>query len=162
MNSQLLSSSFSCPQPDSVTFLSSVPVSHSCLYVRVACRGGSQFLPRSKERFMNCVASKAGFDCSLNCQQLSSSFGPGSIHTTILAFFLGEALFFDSAFLFFSGDFFFFSFSFCFGLPSVSDPSSLSEEDGLLSNLAREQTNPCLITQQHSDSVSHKTFFYSL
>ena len=47
----------------------------------------------------------------------------------------------DGAFLFFSGDFFFFSFSFCFGFSSASDPSSLSEEDGLLSNLAGERND---------------------
>lgn len=63
------------------------------------------------------------------------------IPTEILAFFLGEALLLVLAFLFFSGDFFsfFFSFSLCLGFSSASDPSSLSEEDGLLSNLARER-----------------------
>jgi len=61
-------------------------------------------------------------------------------HTTIFAFFFGDLLFISfSAFLFFSGDFFFFVFSLCFDFSSSSDPDSLSEEDGLLSNLSRKQ-----------------------
>ena len=64
-----------------------------------------------------------------------------NIHTETLAFFLGEGLLLDTAFLFFSGDFFFFSFSLCLGFSSASESPSLSEEDGSLSNLVREQNH---------------------